>query len=76
MVACDFHCQATVMLNELGLQALTGPDTQLVRVLIKIVNGQAQMMLRLGSEMGFSPVGRARVTVDPRPAPNPFDEFA
>jgi P27 family predicted phage terminase small subunit len=75
-VACDIHRQAVVQLNALGPQALTGPNEQLARLLIRIASQQAQMMLRLGGEMGFSPVSRARVTVDPRVAPNEFDEFA
>ena len=47
-------------------------DGQKARVLIKIVNQQAGIMLRMSSELGFSPVSRARVSVDPRVAPNPL----
>ena len=39
------------------------------------MNRQALIMLKHASEMGFTPVGRARVSVDPRVEVNPFDEF-
>ena len=74
-VACDIHRQAVEELNKLGPEALVGPSENQARVLVKIVNGQALIMLKLASELGFSPVSRTRVTVDPRVEVNPFDEF-
>ena len=65
------------MFNELGPSALVGPTGQEARLLIRIASQQAQVMVRMSSELGFSPSSRGRVTVDPRPAQaNPFDEFS
>ena len=74
-VACDLHRQAVELLNELGSAGLVVPSGQ-QHALVGILNRQAEIMLKHASELGFSPTSRARVTVDPRAAVNPFDEFA
>jgi P27 family predicted phage terminase small subunit len=73
-VACDIHRQAAEELARMGVEGLTVGKIQ--NPLVGIMNRQASIMLKLASEMGFTPVGRARVTVDPRVGANPFDEFA
>ena len=75
-VATDIHRMATEELNKLGPDGLVGPSEQLARALVGIASRQAVIMLKHAAELGFSPVSRTRVTVDPRKEVNPFDEFA
>ena len=79
-VACETHRLAAEELAKLGLKGLTTRGSSGLGViqnpLVGIMNRQALIMLKHASEMGFTPVGRARVSVDPRVEVNPFDEFA
>ena len=79
-VASDTHRLAAEELARLGIWGLTisgaRPGSLLQNPLIEIMNRQALIMLKHASEMGFTPVSRARVSVDPRVEANPFDEFA
>ena len=52
-----------------------GQGAPIQNPLVDLMNRQALIMLKHASEMGFTPVGRARVSVDPREEVNPFDEF-
>ena len=65
-VACDIHRLAVEELNRLGVEGLTAKGSRgaIQNPLIAVMNQQAHVMLKLASEMGFSPVSRARVTVD------------
>ena len=78
-VACDTHRLAAEQLAKMGVKGLLAPGAKggvVQSPLVGIMNRQALIMLRHASEMGFTPVGRARVSVDPRVEVNPFDEFA
>ena len=88
VVACDIHRQAAEQLNKLGPQGLIictgtkpGPGgtqlggTFMQNPLVGIMNRQALIMMKASEVLGFSPVARARVSVDPTTEVNPFDEF-
>ena len=78
VVACDTHRQAAEQLAKMGYKGLLAPGAKggvVQSPLVGVMNRQALIMLRHASEMGFSPVSRARVTVDPTKEVNPFDEF-
>ena len=79
VVACDIHRLVAEHLAKLGLEGLTSSGCSGLNViqnpLVSIMNRQAMIMLKHASELGFTPVGRARVSVDPRVEINPFDEF-
>ena len=80
VVACDTHRQVAEELSKMGVEGLTIPGSRpgslIQNPLVDLMNRQALIMLKHASEMGFTPVGRARVSVDPRVEANPFDEFA
>ncbi|NQV57116.1 MAG: phage terminase small subunit P27 family [Rhodospirillales bacterium] len=40
---------------------------------VSIANRQAEIMLRIGSEFGFTPASRSRISAPPEPAPTLFD---
>ena len=82
VIACDIHRQAVEELNKLGPEGLVvqtaprrGPAGKQQNPLLGVLNRQALIMVKLSSELGFSPVSRARVSVDPTAEVNPFDEF-
>jgi P27 family predicted phage terminase small subunit len=78
-VACDTHRQAAEHLAKMGVKGLLAPASRgsglIQSPLVGIMNRQALIMLKHASELGFTPVGRARVAVDPTAEVNPFDEF-
>ena len=77
VVACDTHRLAAEEIAKLGIEGLTvrGSRGLVQNPLIDIMSRQTLIMLKLASEMGFTPVGRTRVSVDPREEVNPFDKF-
>ena len=80
VVACDTHRLAAEQLAKMGVKGLLTAGSKgygLVQSpLVGIMNRQAVIMLKHASKLGFTPVGRSRVSVDPRVEVNPFDEFA
>jgi len=67
VIACDVHRQASVELSRTTLLVKAGPNTtaQVQSPFLAIVNTQARLMLRLASELGFTPVSRSRVVTEP-----------
>lgn len=73
VVAEDLHRQAIEKLNGGALLIKTPNGMPVQSPYLSIVNKQAQIMLKAGSEMGFTPASRSRVEQDGET--NDGDEF-
>ena len=81
VVAYDYHQQASAQIAKFGLllKAKDEAGQPYQNPFLAIVNRQAQIMIRAGEQLGFSPSSRSRVRVtpyDPDTAENnPYAEF-
>jgi P27 family predicted phage terminase small subunit len=78
VIAEDLHRQATMEVNEHGLvtkSPVKGDPMQ--NPYLSIANRQAQIMMKAGSELGFTPSSRSRVSISDKQQDdhNPFAEF-
>lgn len=73
VVAEDLHREAAEKVAQYGLLTKSlNAGLPLQSPYLAILNKQAQIMLKAGAELGFSPSSRSRVSVSPDPATNPF----
>lgn len=63
VIAKDTHTEATKELAEDGLTILTPSGYPVQNPCLQIINKQAEIMIKSGSEMGFSPSSRTKVKV-------------
>ena len=59
VVACVEHAKAVVQVRALGQVVKTADGNAIQNPFLPIVNKQAMLMMKAGSEMGFSPAARA-----------------
>lgn len=80
VIAEDTHRDAAVRLQKAGSVVRTRNGEAAQNPYLSIVNRQAAVMVKLASEMGFSPASRTRIQLedpDAKKQPNsPFHQFA
>jgi P27 family predicted phage terminase small subunit len=73
VVAEDLHREAAEKVAQYGLLTKSpNAGLPLQSPYLAILNKQAQIMLKAGAELGFSPSSRSRVQVTPDPREGPF----
>ena len=76
VVAEDLHREAAEKIDQYGLLTKSpNAGLPLQSPYLAILNKQAQIMLKAGAELGFSPSSRTRVQVVPDLTNNPFARF-
>jgi P27 family predicted phage terminase small subunit len=76
VVAEDLHREASEKISQYGLLTKSpNAGLPLQSPYLAILNKQAQIMLKAGAELGFSPSSRSRVQVVPDVSPSPFSRF-
>ena len=75
-VACDYHEQANAQVNKYGV-LIKAPNTgtAMQSPWVAVVNRQAQIMIRVCAELGFTPSARSRVKVESPQRQNKFSEL-
>jgi len=76
VVAEDTHRQASEKVTEQGLLMTTKTGELVQSTYLPIQNRQALIMMKAGSELGFSPTARARISVPPEKPASRFSEFS
>jgi P27 family predicted phage terminase small subunit len=76
VVAEDLHREAAEKIAQYGLLTKSpNAGLPLQSPYLAILNKQAQIMIKAGAELGFSPASRTRVQVSPSLDSNPFARF-
>ena len=78
VIAEDLHRQAVMQVNKHGLVMKSPVKGEIVQnYWLPIVNRQAQIMMKAGAELGFTPSSRSRVSIsdETKDEHNPFAEF-
>lgn len=68
VIASDLHRQAVIAQNKLGTLTVESPNGAMLlqSPYLAIINRQALLMLKSGSELGFSPCSRPKAYDEPR----------
>jgi P27 family predicted phage terminase small subunit len=78
VIAEDLHRQAVLEVNRRGLVMKSPVKGEIIQnPWLPIVNRQAQIMMKAGAELGFTPSSRSRVSMSEEDTneQNPFAEF-
>lgn len=69
------HRKALKQLREEGLTLTTSNGNLITNPLVGVLNRQAEIALKAATQMGFTPVSRARVALDETPEKSGFEQF-
>jgi len=78
VIAEDLHRQAVLQVNKAGMVMRSPVKGEIIQnPYLPIVNRQAQIMMKSGAELGFTPSSRSRVSMSEEDTneQNPFAEF-
>ena len=75
VVAYDTHRQALRAIENRGLVTIGAAGNEVISPYVRIMDKQAEIMLRAASELGFTPSARCRVVavIRPQPVANKFE---
>lgn len=75
VVARVQHRKAVQQLAQEGMTLTTSNGNLISNPVIGVLNRQAEIALKAATQMGFTPVSRARVSVDETPQKTGFEQF-
>jgi hypothetical protein len=67
--------EATEAIQKFGVMIKSPSGYPVQSPYVSVANRQAEIMMRIASEFGFTPASRSRISAQPRAEPTLFDRF-